>query len=340
MKRGWLLYPIIHETPLPFSIKATIVVCARNESTHIAHLLTALMSQSYINREIIVVDDGSTDNTVEIVHSFAEIILVALPESVGKKAALRKGLEHATGELIICTDADCVMGNDWIRALVNCYQIDFPDMIIGPVRIHHPQSSLLQHLQSIEFMSLAASTAGSASIGRPIMCNGANLAFTKEAWNTSSHELKDCYASGDDMFLMESIKSRGGKIRYAKFQEAIVTTEPVQTFSSFFHQRSRWVSKSAAYSDPEIKFVAGLVASVTLLPFLLALIGVFDPWFFLFSVLSWGIKTGLDYRFLRIFRPFFVIFFPHWQFLLVAVLYPFYVIVSLILGKFRKVIWK
>jgi cellulose synthase/poly-beta-1,6-N-acetylglucosamine synthase-like glycosyltransferase len=273
------------------------------------------------------------------VLSFSEVELLSLPEGVGKKKALRKGVEQATGDLIICTDADCTMGNEWIEALVQCYDRQRPDMIIGPVRMSY-NKTLFQIMQAVEFMSLAASTAGSAVIGHPIMCNGANLSFTKTTWNDSSTELVEEFVSGDDIFLMESIKERGGKIVYVKSQRAMVTTAPIKTVHAFFHQRSRWVSKSSAYTDPEIKFVSILVVLTTTIPLFLLVVGFINSHFFLFALIFWLIKSFMDMVFLHLFHSFFTVPLSPFVFLLLAITYPIYLVVAFVMGKTRKVVWK
>lgn len=328
--KGWLSYPTFEETTKS-SIKVSVVVCARNESKHIQHLLASLVAQCYVNKEIIVVDDGSTDSTAEIVLSFLEVKLLSLPKWVGKKKALREGIEQATGDLIICTDSDCTMGTEWIEALVECYDRQRPDMMIGPVRMLY-NKTLFQVMQAVEFMSLAASTAGSAVIGHPIMCNGANLSFTKTTWSHSSTELVEKYVSGDDMFLMESIKRRGGKIVYVKSQRAMVTTAPIQTVQAFFQQRSRWVSKSSAYTDPEIQFAAILVVLATITPLLLLTVGFFNSYFFFIALIFWLIKNIMDMVFLHLFSSFFTVPLSPFVFLSLAVTYPFYLVVTLVMG--------
>lgn len=336
--KGWLSCSVCEERSQP-ATKVSVVVCARNESAHIQHLLTCLVAQSYANQEIIVVDDGSEDDTANIVRTFHSVKLLSSSEAMGKKKALRKGIEAATGELIVCTDADCTMGTSWIETLVQCYARQRPDMMIAPVRMSHNHTRF-QKMQALEFMSLAASTAGAAIIGHPIMCNGANLSFTKEAWNISSSHLRDQYVSGDDMFLMESIKQQGGKIVYVKSEKALVTTMPALTLRAFLQQRSRWISKSSGYRDREIQVIAALVAFATTIPLVAWLLGLFIPHFFLVAFIFWFAKSSMDWSFLRLFRSFFSIHSSLWVFLPLAIVYPFYLIMIIVMGKTGKIVWK
>jgi len=337
--KGWLSQPAFEETIHSYPFKVSIVVCARNESAHIQHLLACLTTQSYLHKEIIVVDDGSLDGTADVVLTFPDVKLLTISEGVGKKKALKKGIDYATGELIVCTDADCTMGATWLESIVQCYDQQKPDMIIAPVRMSN-NKTLFQKMQTVEFMSLAASTAGAAVIGHPIMCNGANLSFTKKAWSNSSDELMEKYESGDDMFLMESIKRQGGKIVYIKSDKALVTTTPSLTLPAFFRQRSRWVSKNNGYTDREIQFAAILVALATIVPLLLSLLSFFNSLFFIFGLILWVVKSVMDWAFLRVFRSFFSIPLPPSIFLPLAILYPFYLTLSVAMGKMGKIVWK
>ena len=98
--------------------------------------------------EIIVVDDFSEDNTIEVVENFIKtnnvqnirllnqhysLLLTPNSRLMGKKAALNWAINEATGELIITTDADCRMGNNWLRTIADYYTTKQPKMIIGPV---------------------------------------------------------------------------------------------------------------------------------------------------------------------------------------------------------------
>ena len=123
-------------------------------------------------------------------------------------------------------------------------------------------------------------TAGSAALGNPVMCNGANLLYRKDAWKEAEGYLKNMgFASGDDQFLMMRTRKTYGKhsVVFNNDREAIVSTRAMGTLRDFLQQRIRWVSKSRGYSDPVVIGV-GLVTYLVNLALVAGLaIGIFHP---------------------------------------------------------------
>ncbi len=100
----------------------------------------------------------------------------------GKKAAVLKGVQHAAFNLIVFTDADCTMEDNWLSSIAAIYSQQNADMIIGLVDME-VKPGLFNRFQEIEFLSLVASGAAAAAGGRPIYCNAANLAFQKGSFS-------------------------------------------------------------------------------------------------------------------------------------------------------------
>jgi cellulose synthase/poly-beta-1,6-N-acetylglucosamine synthase-like glycosyltransferase len=231
----------------------SVVVSCRNEQKNLPVLLNSISLQNYPEYlyEVIIVNDNSTDKTSDIAARFNGIVNLHRLDSTGKgkKQALRAGINTAKGNLIITTDADCRMGNNWIKTIAAFYEKYRPDMIICPVQVEsHP--GFLGRFQDLEFLSLQGITAGCASSGKATMCNGANLAFTRDIYLDHSDNLHDEINSGDDIFLLQSLKKEPhSKILWLESPEALVTTESQPTLSSFLTQRKRWISKGKVYKD-------------------------------------------------------------------------------------------
>jgi hypothetical protein len=122
-------------------------------------------------------------------------------------------------------------------------------MIICPVQIESIPG-FLRKFQELEFLSLQGITAASAISGEATMCNGANLAFTREAYLDHSDNLHDEVNSGDDIFLLHSLKKENrAKILWMESPDTMVTTNSTSTYRSFLKQRSRWISKGKTYKD-------------------------------------------------------------------------------------------
>jgi cellulose synthase/poly-beta-1,6-N-acetylglucosamine synthase-like glycosyltransferase len=269
--------------------RVSIIIPARNEEENILNCLKDIKNQDYPSDliEIVVVDDHSTDQTSGKVLDFAAsnpfMNLRLVPASFSgndqafKKHSIMSGIEVTSGELIITTDADTRSKPGWISSVVNFYEQEHPEMIIGPVAFHDARS-VFEKLQLIEFSGLMAATAGSCKSGFPLMCNGANLAFTRKAWLETkdlSGDLK--YPSGDDLFLMMKIRKKygPGSVKYLYCKEGIISTSPKRSFNEFIRQRLRWVSKNRGYTDPLVLAVSIITWLFNALLLLTICVGIF-----------------------------------------------------------------
>lgn len=249
------------------NIFVSVIIPARNESDNLPDLLEKISSQDYPSEffEVIVVDDNSNDRTFEIASNYTGIrnFKVLTNKGKGKKSALLTGVENASGELVFTTDADCRTGKSWISTVASFYRVHKPDLIIGPVSLE-PMKGFSGGFQELEFLSLQGVTAGSAVGGQPSMCNGANLAFTRETYLKNADRINPEEVSGDDMFLLQNIKKKkGSAIMWLESSEATVVTKGKTSFLSFLKQRSRWISKAGKYNDPFI-VILGFVTFVTI----------------------------------------------------------------------------
>jgi cellulose synthase/poly-beta-1,6-N-acetylglucosamine synthase-like glycosyltransferase len=245
----------------------SVVVACRNEEVNLPQLLKNISEQDYPANlfEIIIVDDNSTDRTAEVISGFesTDNILIVNNKGTGKKPALKTGIGIASGNLIITTDADCRMGKSWIRTIASFYEKHKPEMIICPVQIES-STGFFGKFQELEFLSLQGITAGSAYAGNGTMCNGANLAFTRDAYLNNTGSMNFGIASGDDIFFLHTLKEQKAKILWLESTSAIVKTVSSPTARSYFKQRRRWISKSISYTD-RFSVLLGIVTFVTIL---------------------------------------------------------------------------
>jgi biofilm PGA synthesis N-glycosyltransferase PgaC len=254
-------------TDSPSSFVSVIVAC-HNEHENLPVLLNNISEQDYpVNLfEVIIVDDNSTDGTLEIALGYKlQMNLIGLSnKGTGKKQAVRTGIEASSGVLIITTDADCRMDRRWIRSITGFYESFKPDMIICPVRIEQG-TGFFRRFQELEFLSLQGITAGTVTAGKGTMCNGANLAFTREAYLNNEAYLHFEIPSGDDIFLLHSLKKhKQSNMLWLESRDANVTTGSVGNIRSYLKQRRRWISKAESYSDADT-ILLGIVTFVTIL---------------------------------------------------------------------------
>jgi poly-beta-1,6-N-acetyl-D-glucosamine synthase len=262
------------------SLFISVVIACRNEEKNLPLLLQSLGKQDYPHKyfEIIIVDDNSTDQTADIANTFAGglPLKVIRNNGSGKKEAIKTGTGKALGELILATDADCKMGPGWIRSFASFYEQNKPGMIIGPVKLTE-KPGFFGRFQELEFLSLQGITAGTAVSGNATICNGANLAFTKTAYEANMENLRFDIATGDDVFLLHSMKKEGSKIMWLDSEIACVTTNTSDNIASFLKQRRRWASKASAYKDCYSIMLGFITFSAVIVQAGLMVASIFNP---------------------------------------------------------------
>lgn len=327
----------------------SVLIAAKNEGPNIEILLQSLYNQSFDNEkfEVIIVDDNSTDNTFEVSEKFRvlhpEIYLKLLKATgTGKKQAISQALHAAENTIVLVTDADCELPPRWIEVMTDYFTKHDLKMLLGPVLLS-PAKTLFEKLQVLEYLSLIASTAGSAAIGMPVMCNGANMLYDRQAaLDVEKYRTDMIIASGDDMFLMEQfIKHYGSQsVKFLLDNEAIVKTSTMPNLKAFFRQRRRWTSKTKAYTNWKIIATALIVLMFNTSIVFFFFAGFFMKFFWCFYVLYIILKTLIDFPILKRITHFMR---QHkllrWMFPL-EFIYPFYVVFTAIAGMFTKVRWK
>ena len=333
---GWNRIPIFISTDNDnLNTMVSVIVPCRNEEDNISQLIQSLSKQTYPNFEVIIVNDHSEDATRTYIETTqSELSKFHLIDALGfgKKNALREGILKSTGDLIVSTDADCFHPNNWLQTIVSFQKNHSCDLVICPVKIQS-NNSLFSKLQELEFTSLVASGAGASGAGMPILCNGANLVFTKKVWLKSQANLHEEEQSGDDMFLLENVKKQGGKIRFLKSESAFANTKGSDSLMEFITQRRRWTSKSAAYSDWQIIFTAIIVLLVNLLSIILLSLSFFNLNYLILFFTLFVFRYLLDSIFLSSVGPFFKLKNIWIYSLILSVIYPFY-IVFVVLSSF------
>ena len=215
-------------------------------------------------------------------------------------------------------------------------------MIAGPVSFHQ-EKTWFDKMQSLEFLSLIASGAGSIAIQSPIMCNGANLVYEKEAYDTARASRKDeKILSGDDVFLMLTIKKIFGQnaVRFLKSEKAIVQTKAQKSFPDFFSQRIRWVSKAKAYTNLSIIFTSLSVYFFNYAIFAAFLLSIWFPGIFNSALIMLFIKIISDLPILLGISKFMKKTSYLWYYPMLEIVYVIYISLIGIIGNFAKFNWK
>lgn len=253
----------------------SLIVPARDAADTLSPLLQDLHAQQWPRDriEVIVVDDGSTDRTADIVREMQKrwsgLVLINAV-GAGKKAALSQGVEQARGEWMVITDADARCGPLRVKRIMEYVLGREVDMLLMPVETSS-SGGVIQRIQADEQTALLGVAAGTALQGRPMLANGANMAFRRSAFKALGGYSDDTWASGDDMFLLKRMLKNGRNVAYLLHPDVVVTVEAEQTFRDFWEQRLRWAGKMRAMGGS-----GGW----------LALAGLLFPWFLLYVSLS------------------------------------------------------
>jgi peptide/nickel transport system permease protein len=325
--------------------KFSVVIPARNEAANIEGCLTGILSQNYPTHlfEIIVVDDYSEDETAQIVLEIAQqhknVRILQLKDFTKnenlvayKKRAIEIAVTQATGDWMVTTDADCSFTKNWLATYDAYIQEHNSVMVAAPVAYANT-GSFLSIFQVLDFICLQGITAAAVASGSHTLCNGANLCYSKKAFErVGKFSGIDHLPSGDDMLLMHKMKKAfPGKIGYVYAQDAVVSTAPSATLDLFIQQRIRWASKAMGYQDKIIFWILLLVYLVnfTLLAYLpvnFIQTGNINNWLILI-----GCKTLIEMPFMYASAKFFkqqklVVWF--------AIMQPFHILYTVIAGWF------
>jgi cellulose synthase/poly-beta-1,6-N-acetylglucosamine synthase-like glycosyltransferase len=271
-------FPQLAEKELP---SVSVVVAARNEENNIGACLESLNKLIYPENkiEIIIVDDASTDNTCAIIKNFIidkpYFKLLRLEENIneklkGKVRAMAEGIKISSGEIILTTDADCVVNPLWAKTIASYY--------IGNSGIVNGFTSQIvkdsfSGMQAIDFIYLLFIAAGTINLGKPVSCIGNNMSFRKKAYEEVGGFENLPFSVTEDFLLLNSIhKLKKYEVIYPLNRESLVISKPASSFGELFKQKKRWAV--GGINTPPIGF--GLM----LCSFLANLFLLLTPFFF------------------------------------------------------------
>ncbi len=271
---GWRALPE-WQLPKDFIPQTTITVLvpARNEAENIAACLNSIFATPYPTHlfEVLVLDDYSTDATVKIVQQLQQkhtnLHLIQLADYTEttkiqsfKKKAIELGIAQATGQLLVGTDADCVVQPDWLLLLASIYERTGAKFIGAPVNFYQ-ENTLLEKFQSLDFLGMMTLTGAGVHRRFMRMCNGANVAYDKATfYEVGGFQDIDHVASGDDMLLMQKFAFHFPEnIAFLKNKGATTFTKAKPSWRSFLQQRIRWGSKSSSYTEWQTTFMLAMV---------------------------------------------------------------------------------
>lgn len=230
-----------------FQPMVSLLVPARNAADTITPLLQDLYAQQWPKEklEVLVVDDASADATASVVRGLMRTwpgLRLLHAEGEGKKAAITQAVAEAQGAWLVMTDADARCGPARVKRIMERLLLQETDLLLLPVETRSA-GGFIQRLQAEEQTAMLGAAAGLALQGQPLLANGANMAFSKEAFLAVGGYTGDKWASGDDMFLLRRMRKAGRRVGYLLDPEVLVTVQAEPLPVGFWRQRLRWAGK-------------------------------------------------------------------------------------------------
>lgn len=248
----------------------SIVIAARNEYTNLSSFLPEILEQEYPEYEVIVVNDASHDDSVELLDEFKRkykhLNVLNLRENInffkGKKFPLSLGIRSAKHEHLLLTDADCKpAGKHWIKTMMSHYRPGV-EIVLGYGKYHAP-GGLLNLLQRYDTLFTAMQYFSFALAGMPYMGVGRNLSYKKQLFNSvkgfSSHyRIK---SGDDDLFVKQVAKKSNTAI--CTESEGHTISQRITSFPRWIRQKRRHMT-TGKYYKPKHKFLLGLLSIIRL----------------------------------------------------------------------------
>lgn len=340
--RSWSNITIAKES---FSGSVSVIIPFRNELKNLKRLTRFLNKIEYTDFEVVFVndhsDDGSLDELLKLLtKTLINFRVLNLENEEGKKAALNLGINEAAGEIIVTTDADCIMDSQWLQAMTAPFSLKEIKMVAGPVS--YLRRGTWSKVLANEFQALIGVSGAMIQRGKPTMANGANLAFRKSTFLELAgyRDISDI-PSGDDELLMHKFhKAKPGSIAFAKTAYALVGTLAPENLKALVSQRTRWASKWRVGKRKATMALAALVGSVQIAMLLLISLTILAQQYELLGItllvklvveFIFTNKTAYDIGATR----------PHiGLFVLSFIIYPFYVLYIALVANFGGYSWK
>jgi len=246
--------PPVADVDLP---KVSVIVCARNEQTNLSDYLHALLAQDYPCYEVIVVNDGSEDNTQQVLEQYAQqynnLYVTFVPREArvlsSKKLALTIGIKAAHYDYLLLTDADCrPESRQWIREMMSAFVRggEQTEVVLG-YGAYFEKNTWLSSIINYDTLFIALQYMGMAAARHPYMGVGRNLAYKKDTF--FQHDgfrgmLNE--RSGDDDLFVNKVTNRGNTVIVGS-RESITWSPPKMTWQEWIHQKRRHLSVSHHY---------------------------------------------------------------------------------------------
>lgn len=237
------------------NIAVSVIICAKNEAENLKSFLPSVIAQDYPDFEIVLIDDDSSDGTLEIMEAFVEknknikLVKVKNVEAFwsNKKYALTLGIKAATNDFLLFTDADCKpVSKDWIRHMSSHFSNE-KTIVLGYGAYEKVKRSLLNKLIRFETLFTAIQYFSFTKAGMPYMAVGRNLAYRKDVFFSARGFMNHLHvrSGDDDLFINEVATNKNTAVCFSP--ESFTISLPKTTFEEWLMQKRRHISTAHYY---------------------------------------------------------------------------------------------
>lgn len=279
--------------PSSKNIPVSVIICAKNEAENLKTFVPSILNQDYPEFEIVLINDGSHDETLEVIEAFAKehnnikIVDVKSIEAFwgNKKYALTLGIKASKHDYLLFTDADChPISKSWIKEM-SAHFSNKKSIVLGYGGYSKVKYSFLNKIIRFETVMTAIQYFSFAKIGMPYMGVGRNLAYKKEEFFKANGFIQHIKvrSGDDDLFINQVATAKNTAISFSP--NSFTTSIAKSSFKTWYKQKRRHVSTANLYKTQH-KFLLGLFYLSNIL-----------FWFFAILLLTtkhnWPIVLGL-----------------------------------------------
>jgi cellulose synthase/poly-beta-1,6-N-acetylglucosamine synthase-like glycosyltransferase len=286
------------DPPTDFQPKVSIIVPAKNEDNVIERLLQKLVNLTYQNKEIILIEDGSTDRTPQICRQWMEKYPTLIKyyhsnESIGKPLAINYGASKATGEIIAVYDADTIVEQDILQQIIPHFKDPKVAAVQGELETLNPDENLVTKLTALSDFFVNIQQLGKDRLNLLVLLSGTNQYIRRHVLEEIGYWDKD--ALSEDVEISVRLARKGYKIKYVPVK---AEGEAPAKLKIFLQQRAKWLR---GHTQAAVKH-RGLLstlnwkmfdAQVTLLFPIMLIIGLIGYILSLYGAVNYGVAQSM-----------------------------------------------
>lgn len=279
------------------NLPVSVIICAKNEEFNLKNNLPSILNQDYTEFEVVVVDDGSDDDTFYLLKNFqnqySNLNVIRLHENrnffKGKKFPLSIGIRSAKYKHLVLTDADCrAVSKNWLNSIASCFSEE-KKIVLGYGKIAS-KPALLNYFIRFETLHTAIQYFSLALRKIPYMGVGRNLAYTKELFEQSKGFSKhyNVISGDDDLFINEVANNSNTAICIDKGSFTISSSKA--RLKDWFIQKRRHFSSSKIYKTKH-KLLLASYSFLVLCFYVSFILSIFFSYNIILSLAFFSLKT-------------------------------------------------